>query len=67
MTTETQTGVKELGEMALNFTQRNIASSLEFAEKAVRAGPRPCSSETSRTEQGRYLRAYLTPGIACVA
>ena len=63
MTTETQTGVKEVGAMALN-SQRNIASSLEFAEKAVRAGPRPCSSETSRTEQGRYLRAYLTPGIA---
>ena len=43
--------------MALNFTQRNIASSFEFAEKAARAavmnqGPRPCSSETSRTEQG---------------
>ena len=36
MTTETKTGVKELGEMALNFTQRNIASSFEFAEKAVR-------------------------------
>jgi hypothetical protein len=30
MTTETQTGVKEAGEMALNFTQRNIASSFEF-------------------------------------
>jgi len=37
MTTETETGVKEVGEMALNFTQRNIASSFEFAEKAVRA------------------------------
>jgi len=36
MTTETKTGVKEVGEMALNFTQRNIASSFEFAEKAVR-------------------------------
>ena len=71
MTTETQTGVKEVGAMALN-SQRNIASSFEFAEKAVRAAvmnqkPWPCSSETSRTEQGRYLRAYLTPGIACVA
>ena len=44
--------------MALNFTQRNIASSFEFAEKAARAAvmnqrPRPCSSETSKTEQGR--------------
>ena len=71
MTTETQTGVKEVGAMALN-SQRNIASSFEFAEKAVRAAvmnqrPRPCSSETSRTEQGRYLRAHLTPGIAAVA
>jgi hypothetical protein len=36
MTTETKTGVKEVGEMALNFTQRNIASSFEFAEKAMR-------------------------------
>ena len=36
MTTETKTGVKEVGEMALNLTQRNIASSFEFAEKAVR-------------------------------
>ena len=36
MTTETKTGVKEVGEMALNFTQRDIASSIEFAEKAVR-------------------------------
>ena len=72
MTTETETGVKEVGEMALNFTQRNIASSFEFAEKAVRAAvmnqrPRPCSSETSRTEQGGYLRAHLTPDVAAVA
>ena len=68
----TQTGVKEVGGMALNFTQRNIDSSFEFAEKAVRAAvmnqrPRPCSSETSRTEQGGYLRAHLTPDVAAVA
>ena len=36
MTTETKTGVKELGEMALNFTQRSIAFSFEFVDKAVR-------------------------------
>jgi phasin len=30
-------GVKEVGELALGFTQRNVASSFEFAEKLVRA------------------------------
>jgi phasin len=30
-------GAVEVGELALNFTKRNIASSFEFAEKAVRA------------------------------
>jgi phasin len=32
-----RTGVKEVGEMAIGFTQRNVASSFEFAEKLVRA------------------------------
>jgi phasin len=32
-----RTGVKEVGELALGFTQRNVASSFEFAEKLVRA------------------------------
>lgn len=41
-TAETQaksarTGAMEVGELALNFTKRNITSSFEFAEKAVRA------------------------------
>jgi phasin len=41
-TAETQaasarSGAKEVGEMALGFTQRNVASSFEFAEKLVRA------------------------------
>jgi phasin len=41
-TAETQvatarTGAKEIGEMAIGFTQRNVASSFEFAEKLVRA------------------------------
>ena len=41
-TAETQvksarTGAMEVGELALNFTKRNIASSFEFAERAVRA------------------------------
>ena len=41
-TAETQvnsarTGAVEVGELALNFTKRNIASSFEFAERAVRA------------------------------
>ena len=41
-TAETQvktahTGAMEVGELALNFTKRNIASSFAFAEKAVRA------------------------------
>ena len=32
-----RTGVKEVGDMATEFTQRNVASSFEFAEKLVRA------------------------------
>jgi phasin len=32
-----RSGAMEVGELALNFTQRNIAASFEFAEKAVRA------------------------------
>ena len=41
-TAETQaktahTGVKEIGEMAIGFTQRNVATSFEFAERLVRA------------------------------
>ena len=32
-----RTGVKEVGELALGFTQRNVASSFEFAEKLVHA------------------------------
>jgi phasin len=30
-------GAKEVGEMAIGFTKRNIASSFEFAEKLVKA------------------------------
>jgi phasin len=30
-------GAKEVGEMAIGFTRRNIASSFEFAEKLVKA------------------------------
>jgi len=30
-------GAKEVGEMAIGFAQRNVASSFEFAEKLVRA------------------------------
>ena len=41
-TAETQaatarSGAKEVGELAVDFTKRNIASSFEFAEKLVRA------------------------------
>jgi len=41
-TAETQaatarTGAREVGELAVDFTKRNIASSFEFAEKLVRA------------------------------
>jgi phasin len=32
-----RSGAKEIGEMAIGFTQRNVASSFEFAEKLVRA------------------------------
>jgi hypothetical protein len=32
-------GAKEVGELAVNFAERNIASSFEFAE--VAAGQRP--------------------------
>jgi len=30
-------GAKQVGEMAIGFTQRNVASSFEYAEKLVRA------------------------------
>lgn len=30
-------GAKEVGELAMGFTQRNVTSSFEFAEKLVRA------------------------------
>jgi phasin len=33
----TRTGAKEVGELALGFTKRNIDTSFEFAEKLVRA------------------------------
>lgn len=33
----TRSGAKEVGEMAIGFTQRNVASSFEFAEKLVHA------------------------------
>jgi phasin len=41
-TAETQaatarTGAKEIGELALGFTQRNVAASFDFAERLVRA------------------------------
>lgn len=41
-TAETQastarSGAKEVGEMAVSFTERNIAASFEFAQKLVRA------------------------------
>lgn len=32
-----QTGAKEVGELALGFAERNIASSFEFAQKLLRA------------------------------
>ncbi len=35
--TSARTGAKELGEMAVSFTQRNIASSFDYAQKLVRA------------------------------
>jgi phasin len=33
----TRTGAKEVGELAIGFTKRNIDTSFEFAEKLVRA------------------------------
>jgi phasin len=35
--TTARTGAKEIGEMAIGFTQHNVASSFEFAEKLVHA------------------------------
>lgn len=35
--TTARTGAKEVGELAIEFTQRNVASSFEFAEKLVQA------------------------------
>jgi phasin len=32
-----RTGAKEIGELAMGFTQRNVATSFEFAERLVRA------------------------------
>jgi phasin len=32
-----RTGAKEIGDLAIGFTQRNVATSFEFAEKLVRA------------------------------
>lgn len=32
-----RTGAKEIGELAMGFTQKNVASSFDFAEKLVRA------------------------------
>ena len=32
-----QAGVKEMGELAIGFTERNIASSFEFAQKLLQA------------------------------
>ena len=35
--TSAHTGAREMGEMAVGFTQRNIASSFDYAQKLVRA------------------------------
>jgi phasin len=35
--TSARTGVKEISEMAVGFTQRNVASSFDYAQKLVRA------------------------------
>lgn len=35
--TTARNGVKEISEMAIGFTQRNVATSFEFAEKLVHA------------------------------
>ena len=32
-----RSGAKEIGELAIGFTQKNVASSFEFAERLVRA------------------------------
>ena len=32
-----RTGAKEIGDLAIGFTQKNVASSFEFAERLVRA------------------------------
>lgn len=34
---DAQTGAKEAGELAMDFAERNIASSFDFAQKLVRA------------------------------
>jgi phasin family protein len=35
--TGAQAGAREMGELALRFAERNVASSFEFAQKLVRA------------------------------
>jgi len=48
-------GAKEVGELALGFTQRNVASSFEFAEKLVRAK----DAQEFATLHSDYVKAQI--------
>ena len=65
-----RTGAKEIGELAIGFTQKNVASSFEFAEKLVRAKDAEeltalhtdyvKSQIAALTEQGKELSKQVT-------
>jgi phasin len=50
-----RTGAKEVGEMAIDFTKRNIATSFEFAEKLVRAK----DSQEFATLHAEYVKSQI--------
>ena len=50
-----RTGAKEVGEMAIGFTKRNIATSFEFAEKLVRAK----DSQELTTLHAEYVKSQI--------
>ena len=59
----TQTGAKEVGELAIGFTKRNIDISFEFAEKLVRAkdSEEVTALHTRLCEEARSRRSPSRP------
>lgn len=50
-----RTGAKEVGELAIQFTERNIASSFDFAQKLLRAR----NSEEVLALHGDYVKSQM--------